>query len=144
MDRDTSFQDRLKRLWVQYERTHGAKLSQEKLGRMIGVSQTMLSALRNEEGRLPNSPNLKALADFFGVDQDWLMTGKGEPNPVTSLSGEESELLLLFRAVSPAARTYISSRLQDMYRDEFGKGVKPNPSPTSPNSDDPVKPPKYQ
>jgi transcriptional regulator with XRE-family HTH domain len=94
-------------------------LSQEAVAQAIGKSQRAISALETTPGRLPSAKTLQALAAFFQVDAEWLVTGKGEQHPVSALTGEESELLLLFRAISPAGRAYILNRTQEMYRDEF-------------------------
>jgi len=139
-----TFQDRLREVWEQFERTHGRKLSQREVGKAIGASQTAMSALRNDVGRLPSAPNLEGLSDFFGVNQEWLLRGKGEKYPVASLTSEESELLLVFRALSPAGKAYILARAQEMYRDEYRQRPESRPTRQSPHGDDPADNLKFQ
>lgn len=115
----TSFQDRLADLWQRRERISSRKLPNREVAKACGMSVRAIGTLRNTPGRHPSAANLKALADFFGVDGEWLLTGKGEPSPVTSLSPEESELLLVFRSLSRSARTYIVTRAQEMFQDEY-------------------------
>lgn len=108
-----TFGDRLKKLRTDLE------LSQTDVAKAVGVSQRAISSLEQVPDRLPAADTLRRLAAFFQVDAEWLVTGKGQQNPVSTLTPEESELLLLFRAISPAGRAYVYGRLQDIYRDEF-------------------------
>lgn len=84
-----------------------------------GVSQKAISLLENDETRTPLSRTLRKLAHLFEVDPDWLLTGKGPRNPISSLTDEESELLLVFRTLSSAGQTYLLARAHEMHRDEY-------------------------
>lgn len=130
-----TFGDRLKKLRTDLE------LSQQELAKAVGVSQRAISSLEQIPDRLPAADTLRKLAAFSQVDAEWLVTGKGPQNPISTLTPEESELLLLFRSISPAGRAYVVGRTQDVYRDEFerrpvqGDGQPPKP-------DDPATPRK--
>lgn len=112
------------------------ELSQQKVADAIGVSQRAISQLETQSGRVPSAENLRALALFFEVDPEWLLTGKGVRNPVASLSPEETELLMLFRSLSLSGKSYIVGRTQDVYRDEFGR-TPPKPKSAKPADGDP-------
>jgi len=47
-----------------------------------GISQSTLSRVLNKDTK-PNASNLKALAEYFNVDQSWLITGGEEFSPKT-------------------------------------------------------------
>lgn len=115
-------------------------LSQDKVGEAIGLSQRGISKLEGDPNHRPYGDTLIRLADLFEVDPRYLLTGAGLRHPVTSLTGDESELLLLFRAVSAAARAYFLSRMRDIHRDEYGPQrppppPAPEPRPTKPGSE---------
>lgn len=53
----------------------------------IGVSKSTINRWTRDDGKLPTRPNLRAWADFCGVDYDWLASGEGTvvvPMPVPS------------------------------------------------------------
>lgn len=125
VDLTTTFQDRLNRLWQERERAIGAKLPNREVSKACGMSERTISSLRTIDGRLPSASNLKALADYFCVNSDWLSTGVGEPNSVTSLSPEESELLLLYRSLTESGKGYILGRAQEIFADEHKERTRP-------------------
>lgn len=108
------------------------QLSQAQVGKAAGVSQKAISLLENEPERIPQSDTLTKLARYFQVDPEWFLTGKGQQSPVSSLTPEESELILLFRAASAAGKDYILGRMRDVYRDEHDRHAidkaKPGPA----------------
>lgn len=103
----------------------GRQLSQGEVAQAVGVTQKAISLLENDPNRVPLSSTLQNLAHFFDVDPYWLMTGKGPKHPVSTLSEAESELLLLFRAISEPARAYIMSRVRLIHRDECHQSPSP-------------------
>lgn len=113
------------------------QLSQAQVGKAAGVSQKAISLLENEPERIPQSDTLTKLARYFQVDPEWLLTGKGQQSPVSSLSPEESELVLLFRAASAAGKDYVLARMRDIYRDEYERktheAASPAPSDRQPD-----------
>lgn len=109
------FGDRIKEL------REGLELSQREVAEKIGITQEGISQLERLPNRVPLSDTVQRLAKFFQVDPEWLLTGKGQQSPISSLTPEESELILLFRALSPAAQTYVLGRAREVYRDEYDR-----------------------
>lgn len=107
----------------------GRGLTQGDVGKAVGVTQEAISKLERTKGQIPMSDNLQALARFFDVDPDWLLTGKGSRKPVSSLSDEESELLLLYRGLSPVGQQYVLGRTKQVHADEYSRGQEEPPKP---------------
>jgi transcriptional regulator with XRE-family HTH domain len=137
------FQARLMSLWDAHEKAIARNLPQREVARAVGCSQRTLSSLMRMEGRLPSAKVGHGLATFFGVDYDWLISGKGEATPVESLNPQETELLLVFRALSRSGRGYILSRAQEIFSDEHKTGVNRSPSRPAPDDDHSVDPSNF-
>jgi transcriptional regulator with XRE-family HTH domain len=62
---------------------------------VTGISQSTLSRLKSDHAKKPSLKNLKKLADYFQVSEDWLRNGIGEPfkvidqNVVQTLNTQE-------------------------------------------------------
>ncbi|HHP5405927.1 TPA: LexA family protein [Aeromonas veronii] len=54
------------------------RLTQQKLGELIGVKKSSISQWENDE-HSPSGDNLAQLSKVFGVSAHWLATGKGSP-----------------------------------------------------------------
>lgn len=50
------------------------------VAKSTGIAQTTLSRILNGTTKKPNMDNLKTLASFLQVSDDWLRTGEGEMN----------------------------------------------------------------
>jgi transcriptional regulator with XRE-family HTH domain len=137
------FQARLLTIWTAHEKAIGRKLPQREVAKAVGASQRAMSALLQIEGRLPSAKVLQGLATYFGVGQDWLLSGEGEVTPVEALNTQETELLLLYRALSRSGKTYILGRTQEIFQDEHEKTGPQSPSPRSPTTDDPRDPSNF-
>lgn len=112
-------------------------LTQPQLAKAIGCAQSTISELETGESRKPQSGNLLKLAKFFDVDIEHLLSGKGDPRTVSSMSDDESELLILYRSLSPSGRGYVLGRARDVHQDEHrGDGDSP------PHQDPPAHPTK--
>lgn len=103
-----------------------AKMSQQDvadaLTRMgFKLSQRGLSKLEANQVTKPQAATIRGLAKFFQADVEWIVTGIGTQSPVALLNPDESDLILLFRSLSPTARSYILGRARDMHRDEHEK-----------------------
>lgn len=97
-------------------------LSQREVADAVKViTQEGLSQLERFPDRMPTLETIQALSKFFQVDQEWLLTGKGPQSPIHSLTPDESELILLFRALSAPSRGYVLGRTRDVYRDEYDR-----------------------
>jgi transcriptional regulator with XRE-family HTH domain len=94
------------------------RLTQAQVVEATGVPQSTLSELERGESEHPSSPVLIALATFFEVEPDWVVTGEGPKHVVASKGDKETELLLYFRSLSSAGKDYLLSRARDMHQDE--------------------------
>jgi transcriptional regulator with XRE-family HTH domain len=56
-----------------------AKITQEELGRAVGVSHAAVSLWESGSSKGLKSENLVKCANFLNVDIEWLVTGKGSP-----------------------------------------------------------------
>ena len=60
---------------VRILRTEYLKISQEKLGKTIGISQSTVNSIEKSECKLTDR-NLKAICDTHNVREEWLRTGE--------------------------------------------------------------------
>ncbi len=73
----------------------------KELAEAIGASQGNISDWENDKKKsTPTAKSLIAIASFFDVSLDWLMTGEEYSIKQESLSSDENELLQLFRKLS--------------------------------------------
>lgn len=112
------------------------KLSQEQLAKRIGIKQGSLTQIETGVTKAPAAETLIALARVFEVDPAWLMTGKGTQQPVATLTDPESELLLLFRALTSEGRAYILARVASLHREEHRNASGKRTDPPSPQPAD--------
>lgn len=54
------------------------KLSMEKFGERIGITRSSVCKLESGENN-PSEQTIKLICKEFGINKDWLLTGKGEP-----------------------------------------------------------------
>jgi transcriptional regulator with XRE-family HTH domain len=94
------------------------KLTQQQLAKSLGIKQGSLTQLETGKSKAPASTTLTKLARVFEVDPEWLMTGRGNQQPISSLGEDESELVLLFRSLSQEGRQYVLGRARSVHRDE--------------------------
>lgn len=97
------------------------KLTQPQLAKALGITQGSITDLETGKSKAPASQTLTKLARLFEVDPEWLMTGKGAQHPVASLSDAESELLLIYRALSSEGQEYVLKRAKSVHRDEYDR-----------------------
>lgn len=107
--------DRIRRLRL------SRKLTQGQVAKAIGITQGSFTQLETGKSKSPASSTLTRLARFFEVEPEWLMTGKGVQNSVSLLTDAESELILLFRALSTESRDYVLGRARSVHRDEHDR-----------------------
>lgn len=103
---------RLKRL------RKAANLTQPQLAKATGVPGSTIAEIETSVTQNPTFETLKKLAAFFDVNEEWLNSGKGQQHTVSSMRDEESELLLLFRALSNPGKDYVLSSLRDLHANE--------------------------
>lgn len=81
-------------------------LKQVQFSQQVRVSQGYLAEV--EKGKKTPSPRvLLAVSTVFGVDEDWLRTGRGRKQRAEDmlLSKEERDVVNLFRRLKPAEQT---------------------------------------
>ena len=81
-------------------------LKQVQFAQHIRVSQGYLAEV--EKGKkTPSSRVLLAVSTVFGIDEDWLRTGRGRKNRPEDmqLSKEERDVVNLFRRLRPPAQS---------------------------------------
>jgi len=96
-----SFGDRLR------ARRISVNLTQEKLGKIVGLKKATISSLELGASKKPSAENLLPLAKALNVDPHWLITGKGDIEPSKAeldvhqdaLNEHEMDLLLNYRGL---------------------------------------------
>lgn len=83
--------------------SHSPKMSQEKLGRMIGVARSTVAMWEGGKSE-PGNDTLVKLAEIFGVSTDYLLEQDKERKESTviddGLSEAERALIKIFRQIS--------------------------------------------
>lgn len=83
------------------------KITAYKLAKEIGVAQTQVSSWRRD--KLPSFENVVALATYFRVSTDYLMTGvDAPPDNRIYLSEKERELIEHYRKLTPYEQDDVS------------------------------------
>lgn len=88
---------------------------QNELSKYIGVSTSTVSAW-NKRGADPPSSLISAIADFFGVSVEYILSGKEIRNSsqIKCTNTRETEMLYLFRRLSEQNQDRIIGRLEYM------------------------------
>ncbi len=89
---------------------------QNELARYIGVSTSTVSAW-NKRGTDPPACLISAIADFFSVPAEYILSGKEIQSPVSQIkctNTRETEMLYLFRKLSEQSQDRIIGRLEYM------------------------------
>lgn len=94
------------------------KLTQDQVAQAVGIKQGSFTQLETGKSKRPSSVTLTRLGRYFEVDPEWLLTGKGQQTPVETFSEAETELILLFRALSKVGQDYILGRAKAIHLDE--------------------------
>ncbi len=72
------------------------------LSKATGVSQATISRLKSDVTAKPNISTNKKIADYFNVNEEWLLTGEGEMlNSSTSHKEEPSEPVISYTSGRP-------------------------------------------
>jgi transcriptional regulator with XRE-family HTH domain len=115
------------------------KLTQDQVAEVLGVTQGAITALELWKSKRPAALTLIKLAKYFDVDAEWLLTGKGHIAPATSLSPDEGELLVTFRALSPGGQAYAMEWMRNLFAQErrtamadYGSDTGAHPRPKAP------------
>lgn len=99
--------DRIKQLRLD------AREMQVDLAAALGVSRSHLANI--ETGRdIPGREMLIALARYYGVSVDWLLTGQGPR--ITAMTDQEARLLEAFRRIPPTEAEAILNMLEARFK----------------------------
>lgn len=83
-----------------------ANLSQEALGKAVGIGRAAISKI--EAGGTKKTSHIVKLAEVLCVSPLWLEFGEGDMAPSNlELSGQEKELLVLYRSLNRADRNVV-------------------------------------
>lgn len=82
-------------------------MEQGELARAAKIKQSTLSDLERGDSQRPRGDTLVRLAAILQADQEWLMTGEGLPTPKVTPDIDESHLLSMYRAMTPANRAVL-------------------------------------
>lgn len=108
-----------------YERLEGLcidnGIAMSNLGQFVKVGNNPISRATVSgwrEGAVPRNSTIKAIADYFHVDVNWLATGKHSTgvNPFESvdllpLSSQEEEIIRMFRSATEMGKIRILSQV---------------------------------
>lgn len=92
------------------------KMSQEKLGSLVGVGRTAVAMWESGKSE-PDNATLLKLSKIFNVTADYLLTGKNSPQEPPAekeaLSADELRLLKAYRAASGKRKEAVLDLLED-------------------------------
>lgn len=95
------------------------KMTQEELGKIIGVSKVSVSGYENDT-RQPDNAALVKIAEYFNVSTDYLLGNKAKPNDVPSWATEKDmHDLKAFLDANEDAMTYEGEHLTDEEREQL-------------------------
>jgi transcriptional regulator with XRE-family HTH domain len=96
------------------------RLKQEEFAVRLGLTQTAMSMIELGKTTLTEK-NIKLICATFGVDENWLRTGKGEM--FSAVSPYEKELLTIFNKLTPETQEFILEMARNLLkmRDKRGK-----------------------
>lgn len=83
-------------------------ISQAKLEKEIGISNGSVSKWRNS---IPTPKTLKKLADFFGVDSDYLLTGE-EKAHTDSIAAEYIDVMDMYARLSDEEKEQVVNMMK--------------------------------
>lgn len=97
----------------------GLKLSQTEFGKRVGLERATLSNYERGADQ-PGKGRLYLIAEKFGVNPEWLLTGKGEPYKTNAVTPEDRAKIereyirRLFSELSPPTQRAVIDALKDM------------------------------
>ena len=95
------------------------KMSQEKLGRLVGVGRTAVAMWETDKSE-PDNATLIKLAEVFGVSADYLLgrTEQKEQPPTVSgeepLDEQEKQIMELVTKLSPDQKEFLLSSMKTL------------------------------
>lgn len=94
--------------FVQMCKERNAPDNQTELGKLLGVSQSLIAYWKNGN-RLPTLENGIIAADYLGCNVEWLLTGKGEKYP-----NIKNEMLLDISKLSEKDREIVKALVKSL------------------------------
>lgn len=88
------------------------KISMNKLEELLGLGKGYCSKL--DGSHKPNTSNIEKIANYFGVDIGYLMTGEKSEPPIPALSDEHTELIELYSKMSKENQNAILQIMRTM------------------------------
>ena len=88
-------------------------LKQGEFAIRIGLTQTSMSMIELGKNSLTDK-NIKLICSTFGVDENWLRTGKGEM--FGTVSPYEKELLTIFSKLTPDTQEFILEMARNLLK----------------------------
>lgn len=85
------------------------KVTQQELANATGISRGNLSNYEKDRFK-PASDAILAIATYFSVSTDWLLTGNGYPD--LALSDKEAKLITLFRKLNDKDKLKIEGMIE--------------------------------
>lgn len=84
------------------------KSRQVELSKAIGVSNKTISAWKTR-GSDPSAKLISAIADFFHVSVEYILTGKASPSSGSGLSDDQEELLSVYDSLDLEGKAIVKS-----------------------------------
>jgi transcriptional regulator with XRE-family HTH domain len=113
---------------MEYEIGKRLRVARKKLGKTqavfaheIGLSDVTIST--TESGKTPlTEANSKLICLYYGINDKWLLDGKGEMfiRPLQSTT-EEALLLDMFCRLSPEMRTFVLKKVRELLEEDREK-----------------------
>lgn len=88
-------------------------ISAYKISKETGISDRLIGYWRNGD-KLPGAENLLALATYFGISVDYLLTGRENSSSAVELSADEQELITYYRQLDPKSQGILLGRAETM------------------------------
>lgn len=103
-------------------RTNNKK--QKDLANYIGLSTSAVSDWK-KKGTNPAAESISAIADFFGVSSDYILTGREHNSPMLQLDDDELELLDNFKKLSEKSKYRLLERAEMLLELETPEALEP-------------------
>ena len=110
-----TFGTRLKELRTSHLKSNYPRLTQEKFGKMLGVSRNVIVNLERNVVR-PRDEFVDLICKIFGVNKDWLVNGE---TPVFFDDCKDTNidyLIDMYKKLSPSLQTHVLDHVQKLIR----------------------------
>ena len=105
-------------------------LTQKQLAQKVGISQPSIANIEGGRTEELRGPTLAGLCKALNTNQDYLLTGKGDPGPIAIVTIDHKELLDIWSALDDLSRdSLLTSARALLDRQDKGKPSAANPFP---------------